>query len=493
MPHRPGVRTARKLLVGFGVGLTFIALCCVTALISLSQLNAVVRHLAFDPVPGAAAIASMAKDFNQYRVIEASTPTAGGLRATLLAGKAADVERDLKAYDATITQSDDRGQFAELVASWSRYRDLHERDGRSGCADRLLEASTVMPGRQAEDLGGNRREADDDDRVESAGRRSVHPSRLIQQTRAASATVLSMLVAALLLSALAFHFNRTVERPMNALAETAHSVALGNLDVRAKVEGPLEVATIARELNEMLDARARADAEARTLAAALEESREQLQRLAAGLLLAREEERTTIAREIHDVLGQSLTALKMDVAWIGRRLSDDMSPARAKLAAMMTLIDDTVVTVRRIATDLRPGVLDDLGLAAAVEWQAQEFEHRTGIQCALRASVHDGGLDPLVSTAVFRIFQESLTNVARHSRASRVVVTLERRDADLVLEVRDDGIGIVATDASNVRSIGLAGMRERAQLVGGGFSISGATGAGTTVRAQVPWRQGANA
>ena len=146
----------------------------------------------------------------------------------------------------------------------------------------------------------------------------------MQQTRAASATVLSMLVAALLLSALAFHFNRTVERPMNALAETARAVALGNLDVRAKVDGPLEVATVAREFNEMLDARARADAEARALSAALEESREQLQRLAAGLLLAREEERTTIAREIHDVLGQTLTALKMDVAWIGRRLPDDM-------------------------------------------------------------------------------------------------------------------------------------------------------------------------
>jgi signal transduction histidine kinase len=296
-----------------------------------------------------------------------------------------------------------------------------------------------------------------------------------------------MLVAALLLSALAFHFNRAVERPMNALAETARSVALGNLDVRANVDGPLEVATVARELNEMLEALARADAKAHTLSAALEESREQLQRLAAGLLLAREEERTTIAREIHDVLGQSLTALKMDAAWIGRRLAADTPEIGAKVTAMVSLIDDTVVTVRRIATDLRPGILDDLGLAAAVEWQADEFEHRTGIHCAVRSRVDDDGLSPQVSTAVFRIFQESLTNVARHSRASRVAVTLEHRDTDLVLEVHDDGIGIAAADSSHRRSIGLAGMRERAQLVGGGFSISGAAGAGTTVLVQIPW------
>ncbi len=225
---------------------------------------------------------------------------------------------------------------------------------------------------------------------------------------------------------------------------------------------------------------------------ALEESREQLRRLADGLLMAREEERTTIARDIHDVLGQTLTALKMDVAWIGRRLPDDVPAARAKLAAMAALIDDTVVAVRRIATALRPGILDDLGLAAAVEWQAHEFENRTGIRCVLHAGLGDGTIDPMASTAVFRIFQESLTNVTRHSRATQVVVTLERRNGDLILEVRDDGIGIADADASNVRSIGLAGMRERAQLVGGIVSIAGAPGSGTTVRVQIPWRQEAH-
>ena len=222
---------------------------------------------------------------------------------------------------------------------------------------------------------------------------------------------------------------------------------------------------------------------------ALEQSREQLQQLTAGLLMAREEERTAIAREMHDVLGQSLTALKMDVAWIGARSPADAPALRQRLATMSRLIDDTVVSVRRLATGLRPGVLDDLGLAAAIEWQAHEFETRTGIRCALRTSVEEEALDPLLSTALFRIFQESLTNVARHSRASLVSVTLEHSSADLILEVHDDGIGIATADAVNSHSIGLTGMRERAQLVGGGFLISAVPAGGTTVRVQIPRRE----
>ena len=183
-----------------------------------------------------------------------------------------------------------------------------------------------------------------------------------------------------------------------------------------------------------------------------------------------------------DTLGQAAHGSQDGRGLDGRRLPPDPAATGVKLTAMVGLIDDMVVTVRRIATDLRPGVLDDLGLAAAVEWQAQEFEHRTGIHCALCAKVDDRALDPLVSTAVFRIFQESLTNVARHSQASRVAVTLEHLESDLIFEMHDDGIGIAAAAASNFRSVGLAGMRERAQLVGGGFAISGASGAGTTVR-----------
>ena len=375
MPNGQGIRTARKLLVGLGIGLAFLSICSVTALIYLSQLNTIVRHLAFDPVPGSAAIASMARDFNQYRALETSNPSSDGPRDTSLAGKAAEIERDLNAYDATITQDDDRRQFAELVRLWSRYLDAPG-EVAGGSAPAPPGAVPIPAPEIWSKIDALLTTMIEWNRLE--GVRSVQIAD--SKTQAASLTVFAMLVAALLLSALAFHFNRTVERPMNALAVTARSVALGNLDVRATVEGPLEVATVARELNAMLDARAKADAEASTLSAALEESRAQLQRLAAGLLLAREEERTKIAREIHDVLGQTLTALKMDVAWMAAGWPLMRVRLRAKLTAMATLIDEAVVTVRRIATDLRPGVLDDLGLAAAVEWQAQEFEQRTGIR-----------------------------------------------------------------------------------------------------------------
>jgi len=462
------VRTARKLLVGLGIGLAFVSIASVFALVYLSRLNAVVRHLAFDPVPGSAAIASVAKNFNEYRVLQVSSLSAAESQGPALIRKAADIERDLKAYDATITQRDDRQRFTELVALWSNYRGLPGRPEK--VAEEINALLTTM-------IDWNRLE----------GVRSTEAADAA--TLAASATVIAMLVAALILSALAFHFNRTVERPINALAETARAVALGNLDVRATVDGPLEVAHVAHELNRMLEARALADAKARMLNAALEESRDQLQRLTARLLQAREEERAKVAREIHDVLGQTLTAFKMDVGWISRRLNDDTTATRAKLVSMVTLIDDAVVAVRRMASDLRPGVLDDLGLAAALEWQAQEFEQRSGISCRLHASVGHAAIDPLVSTAMFRIFQEALANVARHSRASTVTVTLERRDIDLVLELRDDGVGITNAEATSARSIGLVGMRERAQLVGGRFGITGAAGAGTTVRVQVPLQE----
>ena len=486
MPRVQGVRTARKLLVGLGIGLASITICSVLALLNLSQLNGVVRHLAFDPVPGSAAIASMARDFNQYRVVEGSDRSALESQAASLTRKAADIERDLNAYDVTITQHDDRQRFTELVALWSGYRVLQgemalhgEPPAPRSAALRLRREET------ADQINALLTTMIDWNRLEG-----VHSiASADSATRAASATVLSMLVAALVLSALALYFNRTVERPMSALAETARSVALGNLDVRAAVDGPLEVALVAHELNEMLEARARADANARLLSAALEESRAQLQRLTAALLQGREEERTRVAREIHDVLGQTLTAFKMDIGWIGRRLTDDAPALRAKLASMVTLIDDAVVVVRRMASDLRPGILDDLGLAPALEWQAQEFEQRTGIHCGLRATVGYAVIDPVVSTAMFRIFQEALTNVVRHSCASHVMATLDHLGTDLVLEVRDDGVGITREDASATRSIGLVGMRERAQLIGGTFTIAGSAGGGTTVRVQIPLRE----
>jgi signal transduction histidine kinase len=183
----------------------------------------------------------------------------------------------------------------------------------------------------------------------------------------------------------------------------------------------------------------------------------------------------------------------MDVARTRRSLPDGPTALPGKLEAMMATIDETVVTVRRIATELRPGVLDDLGLVAAMEWQTADFERRSGIRCTIRAPIDDQLIEPSVSTTMFRILQESLTNVARHSGASSVTVTLEHADESLVLEIRDNGVGIRTPETVNVRSIGLVGMRERAQLVGGEFRISGSSGSGTTVRVQIPFAAAAQA
>lgn len=215
-------------------------------------------------------------------------------------------------------------------------------------------------------------------------------------------------------------------------------------------------------------------------------SRGELRRLAASLITAREEERARMAREIHDECGQMLTGLKMDTAWLARHLPSTDATFREKTAAMSQLVDGAVQTVRQIATQLRPGILDDLGLAAAIEWQAEQFAARTGIACDARAAVSESHLRPNVAITVFRILQESLTNVARHAGAHRVTVVLAEDGRDLVLEVRDDGRGIAESDTRTPLSIGLIGMRERALLVGGALAVTGAAGQGTTVQLRIP-------
>lgn len=224
----------------------------------------------------------------------------------------------------------------------------------------------------------------------------------------------------------------------------------------------------------------------------LRESREQLRALAAHLQSVREEERKRIAREIHDELGQSLTGFKMDLAWMRNRLqgSDDGPALRQllldKIKAMGTLLDQLAGLMRKLCTDLRPGVLDDLGLPAAVEWQAREYQNRTGIECHLDIELGETRVDPERSIALFRIFQELLTNVARHARASRVEVLLERTGTHFVLEVSDNGCGIKESEKAGAKSLGLLGLRERAVILGGEVEIEGRTGKGTTVRVKVP-------
>ncbi|MGH7428904.1 MAG: histidine kinase, partial [Candidatus Methylomirabilaceae bacterium] len=206
----------------------------------------------------------------------------------------------------------------------------------------------------------------------------------------------------------------------------------------------------------------------RTLALAeLEQSRAELRALAARIQTTREEERTRIAREIHDELGQALTALKLDLAWIETRLPRSNSVAfRLGEKSITARIDETMEIVRRIASELRPSVLDQLGLEAAIEWLVQESAKRTGIAVALRAEEFPPLPDGVASNA-FRIIQEALTNAARHSQATRVDVTVRHLGATIIIEVEDNGVGIMPESLSGIRSLGLVGMRERAGACGG--------------------------
>ena len=219
----------------------------------------------------------------------------------------------------------------------------------------------------------------------------------------------------------------------------------------------------------------------------LRESEDKLRRLAAHLISVREEERAHIAREIHDELGQVLTGIKMEVGWLAKRLKE---PALLeKTESMSKLIDSTVQTVRKIATGLRPEMLDDMGLIAAVAWQAKEFQKRTGIRCRTKLPPEGTKLDLDISTTAFRIFQEILTNVARHSRATRVDIELTVDEERLALEVADNGVGIPSADLNGRKSLGLLGMQERALLFGGHVGITGTPGQGTRVSVTIPIRR----
>ena len=218
----------------------------------------------------------------------------------------------------------------------------------------------------------------------------------------------------------------------------------------------------------------------------LRESEEQLRNLTAHLQSIREEERAVVAREIHDELGQALTAIKMDLSWLGKKIPEEYSSLLKKTKAMSALIDSTIQTVQRISTELRPGLLDDIGLLAAVEWQAEEFHKRTGVVCELSVRSQDIILDQERSTAVFRIFQETLTNITRHAHASQVKVSLVKKDNTFELKVKDNGRGITEEKISNPKSLGLIGIQERVHSLNGEFNIRGIPSKGTTLTVSIP-------
>ena len=222
----------------------------------------------------------------------------------------------------------------------------------------------------------------------------------------------------------------------------------------------------------------------------LKQTYEDIRRLNAHLQTIREEERSSIAREIHDELSQLLTGIKMDVSWLGKKLNSPDETLKAKIIEVQHLIDETVNTVRRISSDLRPGILDDLGLVAALEWQSGEFKKRSGITCQFETPLTELDINKDMATGLFRIYQESLTNIIRHAGASKVMASLEEENGFLILTIHDNGRGFDREEAEAKKTLGLIGMKERALMLGGELCIVSAKGNGTSVVVRVPINKG---
>ncbi len=221
-------------------------------------------------------------------------------------------------------------------------------------------------------------------------------------------------------------------------------------------------------------------------------SREQLRHLSEHLQSVREEERTRIAREIHDELGQILTSLKIDASMLAGKLPADEKPLFEKAKLMIKQIDESIRTVKKICSELRPTMLDHFGLQAAIEWQAEDFQKRTGIECEVSFHPEDIALDQDISIVIFRIFQEALTNIMRHAGATEVKASLKAKDSMITLEVKDNGKGITEEEIANPNSFGLLGIRERINFLGGDVTISGIRNRGTTIEVNLPFRKKGN-
>jgi PAS domain S-box-containing protein len=218
----------------------------------------------------------------------------------------------------------------------------------------------------------------------------------------------------------------------------------------------------------------------------LENSRERCLTLSAHLQSVREQERMSIAREIHDEFGQAFSALKMDLSWLEKRISRDRKAMSEKINSMTKLIDTTIQTLQKICAELRPALLDDLGLEAAMEWQGEDFQKRTGIRCELRLATNYGIFHQDFSTVLFRIFQETLMNVARHAGATIVRVSLAEKGGEVALKIQDNGRGITEEQIFSAKSLGIMGMRERVEHWKGKLKISGIPNKGTTVEISFP-------
>lgn len=278
-----------------------------------------------------------------------------------------------------------------------------------------------------------------------------------------------------------------VLRRVNVMLDTARRLTSGDLSARiAAGEGTDELSRLAGVFDEMAATIERRMKQERETRERIHRSREQLRQLALHLQEIREEERTRIAREMHDHFGQSLSVLKMDLSWLKKRLPAEPPDLHDKLGAMASVIDSTLHMVHAVCAELRPVILDDFGLAAAIEWQAEEFRGHTGIECEVHVPDAEIDLNKDQSTAMFRIFQEALTNVVRHAQATRVTVRLEREDHRVVLVVEDNGRGIMPEEIESNRSFGVIGIRERLYPWSGEVRFAGYPGKGTRVEVSLP-------
>jgi PAS domain S-box-containing protein len=218
----------------------------------------------------------------------------------------------------------------------------------------------------------------------------------------------------------------------------------------------------------------------------LKKSYDEIRELASHLQDVREEERASIAREIHDELGQQLTGLKMDFSWLSRKMVQEDEFTKERVQSALALLDDTIKTVRRIATELRPGILDDLGLVPAIEWQAEEFQKRFSIPTHFVTDVDQKNFPAGVSIGLFRICQESLTNIARHAYASKIEIILNQEPENILLKIEDNGKGFQVERPGDKKTLGLLGMKERALMMGGKFQIESKRGSGTSVFVTIP-------
>jgi len=286
---------------------------------------------------------------------------------------------------------------------------------------------------------------------------------------------------------------QTISKPILKLAKAADEFAEGNFSFRAEVRSADEIGLLASEFNTMAESILQTTrnlqneiVERKRVEEQLLVSHQQLRNLSAHLQTVREEERKGLAREIHDELGQALTTLKLHLTVLKGDLQPVSSTAGNAIAPLLTLIDTTIQSVKRMIVALRPRLLDDLGLTAAIEWHVEEFQQRTGIRCSLAIEPAGIVLDDDRSIAIFRIIQETLSNIARHAQANTVAILLHQEEGEIRLHMTDDGIGITAEQATGNTSFGLIGIRERASYWGGEATISGASGQGTTVIVKIP-------